>query len=60
MSKITYIIKEFTVCAKEDSDNLVINCKTYIAELLSNFNIIVDGTSYDNNTFHELYSQNIP
>ncbi|ARC83130.1 hypothetical protein U732_9 [Clostridium argentinense CDC 2741] len=51
-----YVIMEFGTCKKEDYDNLVINCKTFIARMYTDYSFEVDGNSYSNKEFHLKFS----
>jgi len=55
-----YLIREFTVCKREDSRNLIIDCETFVARLFSDYSYDVEGTPYGMLDFNETFSINIP
>jgi len=55
-----YVIREFTVCTRIDSNNLLINCTTYIAKMYNDFTVLVNDKLYTNNDFNNKFSVNIP
>ena len=56
----TYVVREFSVCKREDADNLIIDCKTFVATMYNNYKFKVSGEMYSNENFHEMFSINIP
>lgn len=54
------LIREFAVCTRKDSNNLVINCQTYNAKMYNNGTFEVDYKIYINSEFQEKFTINIP
>ena len=54
------VIAEFTVCSREDSEELNLQATTYTARMFDNFKIEIEGILYSNEDFNNEYSINIP
>lgn len=58
--KKVYIVREFTVCKREDSENLNINCNHYLAKMYNNGTFEVNNVKYTANEFNNVFTENIP
>ncbi|MBU3173322.1 hypothetical protein [Clostridium estertheticum] len=58
MTNTKYVIRQFTVCKRSDSNDLVNNCKTFVAEMYNNFDCKVDGILYSNDEFNKIFTIN--
>ena len=55
-----FLIREFTVCKREDSVNSIINCETFIAKMYNDYSFEVNEKPYTIVDFNETFSAKIP